>query len=398
MRASNVRVAYSLIYFAHFTFVAYQLGFLPLYLKSIGFDAGSVAIFSAVGNIGALVAAFGVLHLTQHFFATRSVALVCAIGLALGFLPIGILSSAFALIAVWFVVTLLSASLAVIIDSNAIRASANGDLRFEAVRVWGSIGFVVGMYLNGILVDYLGIGVVPAMGLVVVVTIAGAAVFLAKFLPTAPLHRANQSHSSRSKITLALLSPNVLPILAVSGLNMASHAAYYVYGSIYFRSLGWSAQLTAWAWNIGVIVEILCFFFFARLLALFSLATILRLSVLATIIRWMILACYVDPILLIFVQALHGFSFGTVFLSTNRLIFQFLPEGYKERGIAFLQVMNLGVGSLGGRLFVGCIADSLTSPTQYGILFVVSALLALLAYLFAISISENKSSLYAASL
>ena len=45
------------------------------------------------------------------------------------------------------------------------------------------------------------------------------------------------------------------------GLIQGSHAAYYVYSTIYWTSIGISVSQTSLLWGIGVLAEIVLFFF-----------------------------------------------------------------------------------------------------------------------------------------
>lgn len=89
-----------------------------------------------------------------------------------------------------------------------------------------------------------------------------------------------------------------------------SHAAYYSYSVLYWKSIGISVQTTSLLWGLSVIAEILLFFFSTKLFKFSKVSTLFYYSAIAAIIRWTILS-YVESVSVIAVtQLLHCLTYA----------------------------------------------------------------------------------------
>src|SRR4029079_17441592 len=83
-----------------------------------------------------------------------------------------------------------------------------------------------------------------------------------------------------------LAHPAFLALLFVGGLIQASHAVLYSFGSIHWRSLGFSGFDTGIFWAMGVSCEILLFSQSGRAIRAVGPFGLLVLGGVAAIIRW----------------------------------------------------------------------------------------------------------------
>ena len=122
----------------------------------------------------------------------------------------------------------------------------------------------------------------------------------------------------------------VLLILIATGLIQASHGMMYNFGSIYWRSLGVSAQQVGFLWAIPVFAEIVMFRIYARLLNGWSPQAVLAMAGMIAVVRWVLFAAAPDIGMgfagFALVQCLHGFTFGATYLAQQTYLAHAVPE------------------------------------------------------------------------
>ena len=80
--------------------------------------------------------------------------------------------------------------------------------------------------------------------------------------------------------------PRFWIFVATASALQASHQVYYGFGSLYWRSLGFSQATIGWLWAEGVVAETLLFWQGRRLLLRFGPVGLMALGGLAGVIRW----------------------------------------------------------------------------------------------------------------
>jgi PPP family 3-phenylpropionic acid transporter len=162
-----------------------------------------------------------------------------------------------------------------------------------------------------------------------------------------------------------------LPFWVSVFLLQVSFGAFYNFFTIYESENGISLENISYLWSIGVIAEIIWFFFQARFLK-HDMLFLLKLSILLTAVRWTIVFLAPQSFYLVAIsQTIHAFSFALAFSASMLYIYNI----YEENKLAqmFLIGVSFGLGGFVGGLFSGAL---------YGeYLFLYSAILAFAAYI-----------------
>ncbi len=361
-----------------------------MYCDGLGFSAFQIAIVSAASTLATILGAPLAVQIAFAYISARKLSVLLCVSSALGFAMLSSFNQFAVFTSIFFLAMLLKRGSDTLIDARAVRESASGTLRFEHVRLWGSVGYVVAGFLIGYLVDRHGSGVILLTGTGIAFCMAFTSGLVAPFLMDQP-EKVGAKEKRSSNVASPQYGKSLAALLAANAFLWASHAALYVYFSIYLRELGWSNTLISVAWNIGVVAEILLFVFFPIVEKRFSLISILRLSCFCTVLRWLILSASDSQSLLLASQVLHAFSFGGCYLASTKLMFLVLPEHMKDRGQGYLVAFGQGFGSVVGRLIVGYLATLLSGYQQLNILFLGSALIATLATICTYWIQEPAS-------
>jgi PPP family 3-phenylpropionic acid transporter len=266
-----------------------------------------------------------------------------------------------------------------VITVNATKNQKGG---YGAVRLWGSIGFVVLSLIVGSLLDYFTTEVIVICSSVALFALYIASLFIAS--PPVPVKQEKQQ-SSNFKDVVSL--PFVLFMISATLLQM-SFGAYYNFFALYMVDLGYSGKQTGVFISVGVVAEIIIFLVAARVIARFGVKWILLMSLLFTVVRWLTLAylpAYLSAILLS--QTLHAFSFGLTHAASVFFLHHYFEQHFQSRAQALYVSIAFGIGGAVGSYWSG-----LTWLQGEGAqhTFIISAGLAFLGVLALLFFSDNK--------
>ena len=109
-------------------------------------------------------------------------------------------------------------------------------------------------------------------------------------------------------------------MLSACGLIQGSHAVYYAFGTIHWRSIGYSEDVIGALWAEGVICEVALFAFGATVIRRFGAGRLIILAGLAAGVRWIGTGVTDALPAIVVLQALHGVSFGAAHLGAMHWI------------------------------------------------------------------------------
>lgn len=371
--------------FSIFSFITvsgfvFPIAYFPLYFDTLGLTPFKIALLSTAGTIATIVGAPAATQIAYSKISARKLfralgALSCVLACALPFLH------AFPLLLLaLFACLFCKYGADFLVDSEQVRRNSRGELRYEHVRVWGSVGYAALGAVCGVVVERAGVAWTPLLFCLLITLLflfGGSITPLLKEHPDAKLTAGlpPESHADSKQSNAILLS-----FICLACLLWASHGPMYAFLSLYLQSLGWGGNGISFAWNIGVVTEILLFFLFPTIQQRFSLPVIFRFSAGMTVVRWLLLAVSQQPAAILISQALHAFSFAGCFMSSVKMVHLALPERRKDRGYSLFISLGPGVGSIIGRIGAGACATHLPSYRDLGPVFLAAAGLAFAAF------------------
>jgi PPP family 3-phenylpropionic acid transporter len=324
-------------YAAMFSLTGIQLPFWPAWLTGRGLSAGEIGVLLAMAQWVKLAANPLAGIAADKSRAPRAVMVLLSAGAALGF---ALLLPARSFLPLLLLGVLVSAALSALLplgDHVALRAAYAGSLDYGRVRLWGSLGFIAATLIAGRLAATRGIDSIAALllGAAVLVLVASAT------LPAAPLDAAE---SARVGGWRGLARPKFALFLMAAALIQGSHAVYYGFGTLYWRSLGISDEAIALLWAEGVVAEILLFYWGAPLLRRLGPAGLLVLGGGAGVVRWAATGFAASLPALFLLQALHALTFGAAHLGAMHYLARNLPPRLAATGQAIYAMMVGGLG------------------------------------------------------
>ncbi len=225
--------------------------------------------------------------------------------------------------------------------------------RYSAIRLWGSVGFVISVVALGYVYEAIPYSTFPYVFSILLISI-----WLMSL--TVPETAAGHLQLDHEPLKTILCKPHVVGLLLTCFFMQASHGPYYAFYNLYMKSFGYSSDTIGWLWGIGVSAEVLLFIFMYKLFKVYSLRNLLIASLLLALIRWILTALFPEFIwVMIFAQLLHAVTFGLYHVTAIRLIHQLFQGRHQGKGQALYSSLSFGAGGAIGSLYSGFAWDFL---------------------------------------
>ncbi|MDE1309926.1 3-phenylpropionate MFS transporter [Vibrio aestuarianus] len=210
-------------------------------------------------------------------------------------------------------------------------------LDYGRTRLWGSVAFIAGSTVVGLLVASYG------TDMILYTALAGIFVSLLLSLrnPNPMPVTVSEEHAERPKLSQLLREWPVIKFLLLVALIQGSHAAYYSFSSIYWKSAGHSEELIGYLWSLGVVAEVAVFALSKRLFSGWSLRALFVAAAIGVIARWGLMASTTAIVALAAIQLLHGVTFAMAHIAAIQYI-QHAPQNKMVALQALYNAIPLG--------------------------------------------------------
>ena len=259
------------------------------------------------------------------------------------------------------------------ISEALMLSSMRGDLtHYGRVRLWGSVGFIVLVTLSGYALDWQGIELMPWIALLMLVMVTSV---------TFSLHEepATQHAQQPNSVREFLSRKSVLSFFVSTFLMIAAHSSLYVYYSLYLSDMGYSKSVIGLMWSLGVIAEILFFFYQAPLFRRFGVRKLMLFSLAIAVIRFLMIGWGAQSLAILLVaQVLHAATFGVHHSASVATLQRWFAGPLQARGQALYISISYGLGGTVGGLLLSACWDTFGARWVY-VLAAIMSLLGLIA-------------------
>jgi PPP family 3-phenylpropionic acid transporter len=361
--------ALSATYFAH---IGFFNPYLPLWLQSLGLPIVVISLLTAVQSFTRLFAPYAWGLLSDRTGERVRLLRYSAIAALVSSLGLWWNGGVWWLGAVLLVLFLHTSSMMSLTEA-AMSQLVDGDWgRYGRIRLWGSAGFLVTVFLAGGWFEWFGMGHFPAW---TVLTLA-AVMACTYVLPNVTEARPAGAHAPSPPVGPVLRKPGMVWFFASVACHVMAHFAIYAFLSLYLDARGYSKGVIGLLWAVSVIVEVAWFYGQGRWMHKLRLADWLWVSGLITFIRMAMTAGASDSLgVLLVAQCLHAVTFAAHHTACIAWITHHFPGRLRGRGQALLTVTGYGIGGVAGVVSGGALVTAL----GYQVLFEVAAALGLLA-------------------
>ncbi|MBX3570297.1 MAG: MFS transporter [Rhizobiaceae bacterium] len=329
----------SLVYAAIFVAQGLQLPYFPPWLSANGFNAAEIAIILSAPMFLRVVSTPLVTALADRTPDRAFVLILLAAGSLLASLGYLLTPTYALMLAISLVFAFFLAPQTPLCDAIALSGVRRFGSNYPAMRIWGSIAFLLANLGGGLLLGVTGIGAVPLM-------MSGSlAVALAASVVVPRLGRPRRA-SPLSAVGFRQAGPRLFErrfILLVlgAGLISGSHGFLYGFVSIYWERIGLEPGIVGVLWSWSVVAEVFMFVIFTRLFGGRSAYAVLLIAAAAAMLRWAVMPC-IWPLGLgvpgfFLAQTLHAFSTALILIGVQLLIARRVPEENTgaAQGVAF---------------------------------------------------------------
>ena len=261
-----------------------------------------------------------------------------------------------ALLALVTVQGISAAALTPLADTLTLALAAAGRLTYGRTRAWGSASYMLATAAAGPVLGWAGSWLVPGL----IAAGFGTAALMASALPEpARVPSLNRETSG------LLRQPAVRLAIMASALIQGSHAAYYGFAALYWRSAGLNDTTIGLLIAEGIVMEVVLFVWGGRWVARLGPARLTACAAVGCLVRWTVLAGTTALPVLIVVQVLHAATFAMQHLSSMAVLSRFVPAnraagaqalhsalGFSAPAGLLIWLVGLGFGHYGGLVFL----------------------------------------------
>lgn len=360
---ARLSLAVCTFYFGYFLFVGTNAPYLSLYLSAAGLGIAQIGLIMSMSPATRLVGPLFWGWVADRFGARVAVMRACAV-LALG-----------AVIALWFaqdrfmpvlvLATLMffaNAGQVPIGEALAHQASQGDAGRYSRMRLWGSVGFIVGVLAMAPVLEFTGILSLPwwLAGMMV-------ALLLALVLMPEGAGRPRATVLGASPIRSSLRNPALVAFFVSLFLMIYAHSAFYAFFSLFLEQHGFSKPAIGALWAVGVLAEIALFYGAAPLFARFDALTLVGFSMAVAVLRFALVAVSDGSVLLLTVsQLMHAVTFGLHHSASQALIQRWYEAGSQARAQGLFSTIGYGLGGTTGGLAASALWVGWSAEAAFG--------------------------------
>jgi PPP family 3-phenylpropionic acid transporter len=342
---SRISLRLSAYYAASFLIVGIKAPFWPLWLAGRGLGAREIAALFAAAiwvNV-ATIPALGAL--ADRFDRRRAMMVVLCGGAILGYACLWNAYAFWALLGLTLVTATAQTALMPLGDSITLAAVRDHGIDYGRVRVWGSVSFILAAMVSGAALSRSAAASADGGNAVLALVLAASVILLAACVAIPAASGQREGPSRRAALGALARDRRFWQFVAVAAALQASHQVYYGFGTLYWRSLGFSDAVIGVLWAEGVVAEILLFWRGTRLLARFGPLGLMIIGGAAGIVRWGLMGLVPGLLPAFALQLLHALTFGATHLGVMNYLSRTVPPGAAASAQALYSGASSGIGS-----------------------------------------------------
>lgn len=365
-----VRLAFAAFFFFYFAYIGLMSPYSSLYFASRGFGAIEIAALMSMFQITRIMGPFAWGWLADvrrdRLGIMRATSLLACIIFAMIFF----LKDYLALLVWMFLLNTVISSLMPLGEAatvHALRHENGFDQRYGRLRLWGSIGFITMVLAAGAWFENFGIESFPWFGLVALIIMTAL---------TKALKEPAMDHAEHvvMKFTHVLKNPSLQWFLGANFWMIFAHASFYVFYSLYLDQMGYSKGEIGLFWMLGVLAEVVFFFYQSYFFTRFSTKQILLAAYLIAVIRFALMAYWPHLVLLILAQLMHAATFGAYHSASIKMLQTWFTGPLQARGQALHTTVSYGIGGTVGGLCAGWVWEHWAPEHVFGVAALTSAI------------------------
>jgi PPP family 3-phenylpropionic acid transporter len=229
-------------------------------------------------------------------------------------------------------------------DAVTLTAVRNEGADYGRIRVWGSVTFIIAAAGSGVLLAAASPSE-PAGNAVLVLVLAASAVLLVACFAVPPAIGGRGGAARWAALASLARDRRFWLFTAAAAALQSSHQLYYGFGTLYWRTLGFSDAVIGALWAEGVVAEIVLFWQGGRLAARLGPFGLMALGGGAGILRWSLAGSMPGLGAAAVLQLLHAFTFGASHLGAMYFMARTVPPAAAASAQSLYAGLSTGIGS-----------------------------------------------------
>lgn len=365
-------VRMSLFYGASFLVIGLYLPYFPVWLHWRGLSSGEIGLIVALPSFARIIGTPVATLLADRIGDPRRMVRLLALYTLVCFALLPLATTPQLILVLILLYGLAGPSILPLAEAVALSGVRTGGLDYGRMRLWGSVSFILASALGGAAVKAFGPGIIQwlIIGASLLTLTAAWSLPRADVSPAAN-ERERGAGAGFGEALQVLTTPSFAVFLLATALAQSSHALFYAFGTLHWRSLGISEAMIGLLWSVGVIAEILLFAWARRPLARLGPTGLIMLGALAAVLRWSGMA-FDPPLAVLFaLQALHGLSFGAAHLGAIHFMSAHVPARLSATAQGLYSTATVGIGMGTVLLASGPLYDALGAKS-YAVMAVLA--------------------------
>ncbi|RJQ66412.1 MAG: MFS transporter [Desulfobacteraceae bacterium] len=351
-------------YFLYFGVMGMQLPFFNLYCYHLGFDAWQIGALQATRSVVLILFSIFWSILADRFQTRRPIYLLCNFASAAMWALFLLTTHFFWMLIITVLYGVFYAPLIAFLEAFAMDALGLDKKRYGRMRAWGSAAFILVVLTLGRMIDAYGVKIILSF------ILAGSWL---QALVALGFPRSDGPQIPAFNRWRDMLNVRVTLFLVCGFLMLVSHGAYYTFYSIHLAELGYGNFFIGMCWAAAVGAEIVVMLFSERIFKKFRYETVLIVSFGAAVLRWTGMWGAESAAVLLMLQVVHAFTYGTFHMTSILYIDMLAPRETKTLGQAVNNAVTYGLGLMTGSFLSGALYQQIGARG----LFALSALIAM---------------------
>ena len=341
---SQISFRLSAYYAATFLTVGIKSPFWPVWLAGRGLGAREIATLFAAAIWLNVAATPAIGALADRLGRRRAVMVALCWVAILGYAGLWNAHGFWPLLALTVIAATAQSAQMPLGDSITLAAVRRDCIDYGRVRVWGSVSFIVAAMASGVVLSHSPAASTDSNAILALVLIASA-VLLAACIAIPAAQPEHAGPTRWAALGILARDSGFWRFVAIAAALQASHQVYYGFGTLYWRTLGFSDAVVGVLWAEGVVAEILLFWQGTWLLARLGPLGLMMLGGGAGIVRWGLMGLVPTLAAAFVLQLLHALTFGATHLGVMNHLSRTVPPGAAASAQALYSGASSGIGS-----------------------------------------------------
>jgi PPP family 3-phenylpropionic acid transporter len=230
-------------------------------------------------------------------------------------------------------------------DSITLAAVRVHGIDYGRVRVWGSVSFIIAAMAGGGVLSHTEVGRSDGGNVVLLLLLIACFILFATCVAVPAAVSEPQGPRRHAALGALARDRRFWQFVVIAAALQASHQVYYGFGTLYWRSLGFSDAVIGALWAEGVVAEIVLFWLGSRLLARLGPLGLMIAGGAAGVVRWGLMGLIPGLLPAIALQLLHALTFGATHLGVMNHLSRTVPPGASASAQALYSGASSGIGS-----------------------------------------------------